>query len=246
MKKYLAVIFVFVLLACEEEKEEQYPIEPAITFSKIDFIDVTTLFYDTLKLTFAFTDGDQDFGLTYNIIEHLQFPYQRGYYFLKSTGEKIPSDRLDRNEVTIDQLIQISDRANPPYDTLPGIETCNYDLKNTGGGFVYLYAAINEDFYNIDVDFLVKQSDGSFIEFDWLEQFCMTFNTRVFPGPGKSGPLVVKKKSEQRGEIEYSMISTGFTPFFGDKILKLQITIKDRALHTSNKMQTPEFRLRDI
>jgi hypothetical protein len=249
MKKYLTLIFVFALLACEdekEEKEEQYPIEPAITFSKIDFIDVPNQLYDTLKLTFTFTDGDMDFGLDHNIEAHREFPYQPYYYFLKSTGEKIPSDKLDRNEVSTDQLIQFSDRKNPPYDTLPESGSCHYRSVDIDGGFVQLYSLLNEDFFNLDVDFIVNQPNGSFSEFDWFEQFCQTFNGRVLSGPGKSGPFLVKMKNKQRGEIAYSMISTGFTQVFGDKTLKLQITIKDRALHTSNKIQTPEFRLRDI
>jgi hypothetical protein len=41
-------------------------------------------------------------------------------------------------------------------------------------------------------------------------------------------------------------VSTGFQAIFGQKTLKLQVTIYDRALNTSNTIETPEFRLEEI
>ena len=48
------------------------------------------------------------------------------------------------------------------------------------------------------------------------------------------------------GEINYSMVSGGFSAIFGNKTLKLEVTIYDRALNASNTMETPEFRLEEI
>jgi hypothetical protein len=53
-----------------------------------------------------------------------------------------------------------------------------------------LYLTRNPNHYNIEVDFLVEQSDGSFEEYDWLENHCATFDARFPPMlSGKSGPF---------------------------------------------------------
>lgn len=39
------------------------------------------------------------------------------------------------------------------------------------------------------------------------------------------------------------MQSIGFVPLFGDKKIKLKVTIKDRALNVSNTIETPPFQL---
>ena len=86
--------------------------------------------------------------------------------------------------------------------------------------------------------FYIKNNDGSFTEYDFAEEFCETHNGRF--------PRLADDNRTLEGEINYSMVSGGFQAIFGNKTLKLEVTIYDRALHSSNTIETPEFRLEEI
>lgn len=119
------------------------------------------------------------------------------------------------------QLVDSFPTKNPEY----------YQIRDT------LYYTPNPAHYNIEVDFLVKDpsAPGGFREFDWREEYCTTFDGRF--------PVFSDKQSSIDGTLRYSMTSLGFTSVFSIKTLKLRVSIKDRALHTSNVIETPEFRL---
>ncbi len=68
MRKHLITYMVLLLLASAImpscKPEEEYPIEPTVTFKEFTFAD-TVLLGNTVKrgtLTFSFTDGDGDIG----------------------------------------------------------------------------------------------------------------------------------------------------------------------------------------
>lgn len=124
----------------------------------------------------------------------------------------------------LDPLVKLVDsipRENPEY----------YQIRDT------LYYTPNPNHYNIEVDFLVKDATapGGFREFDWQQEFCTTFDGRF--------PVFVDKESSVDGTLRYSMTSLGFTTLFSIKTLKLRVSIKDRKMHQSNVIETPEFRL---
>lgn len=105
------------------------------------------------------------------------------------------------------------------------------------------YYETNEFHNNISVDFLVKQNDGSFQEFDWVTEFCVADNA---PGTSFDGrfPVLAEKSGPLEGTLQYSMVSSGFLALFSVKTLKLRIQVFDRALNKSNVIETPEFTLR--
>jgi hypothetical protein len=111
----------------------------------------------------------------------------------------------------------------------------------------------NENHYNIFVEFwLFNNGTGSFEKYDWFEEYCITYNGR-FPligakpsGTIKSGHIKVNIRTQWDGKITYSMPNTSYLAIFGNSPIKLAITIKDRALNTSNTVITPEFILKDI
>lgn len=94
---------------------------------------------------------------------------------------------------------------------------------------------------NIQVDWLVKNNDGTFSVFDW---------TATMPecGPVFEGrfPVLEDKTRAVEGTLRYSMTSTGFLQLFSIKTLKLRISIWDRSLHQSNIIETRQFTLNDI
>lgn len=102
----------------------------------------------------------------------------------------------------------------------------------------YFYIRANPFQYNFIVEFLVKNNDGTFTEYDFREQFCETYDGRF--------PVLTDKERALEGVINYSMVSSGFLETFSIKTLKLRITIYDRALNISNTVETPEFRLEEI
>lgn len=126
-----------------------------------------------------------------------------------------------------------------------------YNIEDT------FYIQNNENFYNIFVECLYKETnDSEFKTLDWRTV------TMVECGPGldsripptynltsstvESGPFIIKMKSPYEGEIRYNMKSSGFSIVLGTQTIKLRIHIKDRALHDSNIIETHEFTLEEI
>lgn len=101
------------------------------------------------------------------------------------------------------------------------------------------YYQRNPNYLNIEVDFLVKQSDNTYLEFDWEKEFCTSsFNQRF--------PRISEESQPREGSLEYSIMSTGIRSVFDNKILTLRVTIKDRALNVSNSVESGDFLLNDI
>jgi hypothetical protein len=99
-----------------------------------------------------------------------------------------------------------------------------------------LYFTRNPNHFNIDVDFLIKDptAPDGFREYDFVKELCTTsFDGRF--------PVFSDKLNSIEGTLKYSMTSIGFVTAFSIKIMKLRVTIKDRALNSSNTIYTNEF-----
>jgi hypothetical protein len=103
----------------------------------------------------------------------------------------------------------------------------------------------NENHYNITVDFLVEQGDGTFEEFDFSEQMCTTFDGRFGFATALDvgeimvdGPFVITRTGKARITLSYSMRSNGFSTLWQGKKIKLRVSVKDRAIHNSNVIET--------
>jgi hypothetical protein len=107
-----------------------------------------------------------------------------------------------------------------------------------------LYLERNPNYNNIEVDFLIENASGAFEEFDFLGETCNSFDGRFPAIPfTKVGAFRAKVNSKEKGELTYAMSGRGFKFIFGAKKIKLRVTIKDRALHVSNTIETPAFQL---
>lgn len=102
----------------------------------------------------------------------------------------------------------------------------------------YFYIRENPYYYNFKVEFLVKNPDDSFDEYDFRKEFCETYDGRF--------PTITDRARALDGIINYSMVSSGFSPTFSIKTLKLAVTIYDKALNESNRVETPEFTLSEL
>jgi hypothetical protein len=237
--KLIKVLPVFVLLVvlngCFETPD--FPIVPQIEFDNIRFIELPGFGDpDTLKLTIKFKDGDGDLGFDPTNPEDNAGDYRERFYYIDNNGD----------------LIVYNTRRNPIYeDILPPYEhpyTCtNWVINPTIGSTLVtdtVYFEANPNYYNIFVEFLLKNPDGTFSEFDWRfinPSGCGTdFNGRFPLLKDQSRP------SPLEGRLTYDMQSIGFRPLFNLRVLKLRVTIQDRALNRSNTIETPEFTLDDI
>lgn len=210
----------------------EFPIEPQIEFESVRYKEYGTGFdsnADSLILTLTFKDGDGDLGL--DASEDTP-PYNNKFYFVFPDGKFITYK---------------TKRTVAGYDTLPAFvkpyNCVNWEIfrennvvKDT------LYFQLNPDYYNITVDFLVKNADATFTEFDLTKEFNYPACGGTFDG---RFPILFKDKpgAPLEGTIRYGMGSTGFKALFSIKTLKLRIQIKDRALHRSNTIETSEFTL---
>lgn len=154
-----------------------------------------------------------------------------------STGRKllIHQDDLAAIDLAKSKVVDtLTERipGNPPKDI------SYYQIVDT------VYFELNPNHYNIEVDFLVKEPGNpnadaqGFVEFDWFNSLCQTFDGRF--------PVLTDNGNSLEGTLSYSMISTGFVALFSIKTLKLRLQIRDRALHNSNVIETPEFTLDKI
>lgn len=129
-------------------------------------------------------------------------------------------------------------------------ETVTFNNKNFQAVNDLVLIKPNENSYNISVKFYYF-NNGEFEEYSWSN--CQTFNGR-FPliEDKKSGTIdfndlfKIKVKNPWEGQITYTMSNSSFLATFGARSLKLEITIKDRALHTSNTIITLAFELNEI
>ena len=220
---------IFLLYGCFTAPE--YPIIPNIGYEDIAFKEVPNL-QDSLILTINFTDGDGDLGL---FPDENNAPYNSLFVFEKEDG----------------RLLTLGDRANPPYDTLPPYEFPYYcqnyltPLEHNLDAYENdtIYVERNENRNNIFVEFFVRKN-GQYTEFDW-ETDLGTDCTDSFDGRFPVlGDLSGNRPLE--GTLRYGMISAGFLGIFRNDTIKLRVRIKDRALHDSNVIETPDFVLRDI
>jgi hypothetical protein len=139
-------------------------------------------------------------------------------------------DRLVGRKLLIEAADTIAfDKYTKYVDTLQSLTTTYYRIQDT------LYVQPNPNYYNIEVDFFKKVGDD-FVEYDWRKQTCLSFDGRF--------PILSDRNNDLEGTLRYSMNSLGFKSIFGaQSILKLRIQIKDRGLHKSNVIETPEFTL---
>jgi hypothetical protein len=239
-----AILLVWCVDACLSPPD--YPIVPQISIVNEEISFGKNQFgLDSLEIAINFTDGDGDLGLD-DTFKDPKYD-QQYFYFITSSGQ-IQFSTLDQSNVNYKFK-----RLNPKYN-LPDFVTpyncSSWELKKKNDITIdTIYTELNPNFYNVFVDYFVKNDDGkSFTKFNIDSVFIFprcgdrSLNGARMPNlskdPGKSSPL--------DGKIRFWIKSLGFEPSFGSKTLKLRVSIQDRALHKSNEVDSKEFTLLSI
>ena len=227
--KYITGLALLLLLAVFVSScltPPEFPDTPEISYFNVTFQKGATDFdADTLAVTLNFQDGNGDLGLTKDFDNGE--PYNDLWFFVKPDGT----------------LLRLSDRNNPPYDTLPDYVFPYYCTNYVIEEIDTLYVQQNKYHFNYFVTYFVK-TNGVYNEFNWVTAFdpiCgETFNGRypLLGDPRRDKPL--------EGKLKYKMSSAGFELLFREDTLMLEIYILDRALHQSNTIRTPDFVLKNI
>lgn len=233
----IVIVLGLSLFSCFDPPE--YSVVPEIEFERLSFVETSGV--DSLILFIKFRDGDGNLGLD---------PSENGCYRIGSDtvcyNEKFFYVDENNNPInykakrTVPELSSLPD-FEPPYSCINWEVVKENDVvKDT------LYFELNPDHYNIFIDFMIKQNDGSFEVFDWRTEFeypgCATSYDGRFPILAKNGDLSVQSPVE--GTLKYGMVSSAFILQFSIKTLKLRVQIQDRLLNRSNVIETPEFQFK--
>lgn len=237
----MLIVLGLGLFSCFDPPE--YSNTPEIEFENIVFKETSSLSEsDSLILFIKFRDGDGDLGLNAErdngctIVGSDTICYNEKFYFTLVDGGEPVNYKVKRTmpELNLPDFV-------PPYSCI------NWDVVREDGIVTdTLYFELNENHYNIFIDFLVKQNDGTFEEFDFTTEFeypgCATSFDGRFPILAKNSDLSLKNPVE--GTLRYAMLSSVFKIQFSIKTVKLRIQIQDRALNKSNIIETPEFQFK--
>jgi hypothetical protein len=215
-------------------EDSRYPFNDAFYYlatgsSKIDSV-TTTVVYTSSPPYDAFILLESEADFTGPLVTE-RMRSEPGFEFLP---EYDPNSCLNYSttQVLVPEWFEAVDETYNILDTLfDGLDNEYYLVEEA-----LLYER-NVNHYNIDVEFFVLEA-GNFVPYDWFENFCIEFNGRF--------PLLGKGERPLEGTIRYAMANPSFKAIFGVKTLKLRIKIRDRALRTSNVIETPPFTLNSI
>lgn len=226
---------------CNGKDEVEFPDEPYIEFRGFKFVDVEGVANpDTLKFSIYFRDGDFDLGLKGT---EQGPPYNLYNYYLKD-GTVAPSFQLDQ----VKSMIIFSDKKTINPDTLPSFDypfNCtNWEIVRDDNYMVLdtVYRTINPGGLNFMFDFYLSEGNGPF---EKMITCTRGFNGRFEkPFQNKPGsPFQFRKISDREGILIFSIASSSIKSYFKGKNIKSKIKIKDRALNSSNEVETDIFTL---
>jgi hypothetical protein len=250
----LALMLMLAVDACFSPPD--YPITPQIVFvnEELDFVSGTgSDGTDILKIVLRFTDGDGDVGIinenSTEMKEQSQF-----FYSLSSTGQvslsTIEQSNINYRFKRLNPNFKMPGSENKLPDFVPPFNCTSWELEKDNQGKVIdtVYTELNPNYYNIFVDYYIKNNDGTFTKFDIDKNFFFpncgdrSLNGARIPNLSKD----LEKSSPLDGIIRYNIKSAGIELLFSINILKLKITIMDRAFNRSNEVESKEFTLRSI
>lgn len=260
MKKHFSQIWIIIpvivlVVSCLDAPE--YSDVPKIKFKRLTYVDVDGA-ADSLKVTFDFEDGNGDVGLESSDVFGSYIPFFYILYF-DEDREVI----VDGEVELVSDYFQVElsdDRAKPPFyladesfvyvgepfsevDNRPAFNCTDYQTELNSDDTIFVVR--NEFHSNFHLKFF-KKLNGDYYETSIAEEFNIddcnqvveTLRIPIFD-PERFGKPTI-------GNITYSYVSNGISPFLSQDTFKLQFFIYDRALNASNIVDSPDYILSDI
>jgi len=248
----LGVVVMGLAWACQPPDE--LPIIPKISYNRVEFFDQTAG-SDSLILYLNFEDGDGDIGLRSNEDTYPYHPYS----FIADSS--VPSRLVILNGINYtppfysvrDNRFQFlpEERLFSETDTRRSFNCEQYEVVEyypsqsaTTTRIDTFLIERNSNSNNIFVDFY-RKVNGDYEFLDWANVFSSNgcggdFNARfpIFDTDNLGKSL--------SGTLRYSMLSAGFGIVLKKDTFKLKVYIKDRALHDSNVIESPDLTLDNI
>jgi hypothetical protein len=222
MLKWVSLILIIaVLLITSCFEKPTFPVEPTISLNELYFTETGNDLQDSLIVIVDFEDGDGDLGLQ---SWETDPPYQRFDFVFNGDTIRIgDSDTLPPYNCLDYEIVAVDPNPNDTIDAR--VDT--------------IYVQRNDNHFNYFLDFYVKE-DGAWRLYDpAVERNCAPrYWGRYFylNTQGDERPL--------EGELKYGIVS-GFRLLFRNDSLRVRVRIQDRALHSSNIVETPPFMIQD-
>lgn len=218
---------------------------PYIEFKKLEFFEVSddSNLTDSLLLTFYVEDGDGDVGLT---SEQSFPPYHAYNRIIDANGDLV---RLAFDYVL--PFYSVDDYDNitlfSEEDNRPATFNCDDYILEDGVGTYdsAIYIEQNPYHYNLHID-IMKKEDGVYESVDYasytgnVDCSLSNFSSRIPVFDEDNIGKILK------GQISYSMNSSGHKYVLARDTFKIRFFIYDQALNKSNVVDTPDLTLLDI
>jgi hypothetical protein len=235
-----------------------YPIAPQIEILNNDlaFIKNTnSIGLDTLRIVLKFTDGDGDVGVIRT--QDLPLDERAVFYYLLNSNGQVSLTTIDRSNINyrfkrLNPNFRMPNSGAKLPEFITPFNCTSWELEEDKNNVVIdtVYIERNPNHFNIFIDYLIKNNDGTFTEFNFDDFFIFPFcGDAVFNGariPNLSKEI--GKNSPLDGKITFNITATigALDLLFSIKTLKLKISIVDRALNKSNEVESKEFTLQSI
>lgn len=246
----LGLVLLCLIGSCVEQSG--YSIVPHIDLLDITFKrgDITKSIQDTLIFRLKFSDGDGDLGVTNPDPNSFDF-YNPWYYFYNPNNLSIlrGTDLKEQVPQGYKLINWAAKRTVPQFDTLPALVCGSWELLRNSQSQVTdtIYIRQNLKAYNVNVDVYAKDNAGTYQPYNFAVGPNYDFSNcaynlfrATFPDLSNNGQTALD------GVITFRIASHFLYEFFNTHTLKMDITVNDRAFHTSNVVEKKDFTIAQI
>lgn len=232
-------VAAFVTFSCERAPE--FSEVPRISYESVQF-GFNPQGQDSLIISVNFEDGDGNLGITSE--EAKSPPFHEATYISADP----PHDSIyNIDNISSENLLKYGDG-----DTLPEYNCVSYrELVRKENNIPVLdendqtiidtvYVVPNPKGKNFIVQFFIKQDDGTFEEFDFERETCISANGTI----GKLNSADHERPLQ--GTLSYFYRAFNLRRYFGNNIIKMSVQLIDKKENESNIIETPEFTLDQI
>lgn len=224
----------------------EYSVIPHIDLQDITFThgNIANGIPDTLVFKLKFKDGDGDLGAGSDDPNALD-QSNPWYYFFNVTDFSVMPHTSYTDQIPGYKLINYQvKRTVPQFADLPRLGCESWELLRENGRVIdTLYITQNLNAFTVNVDVYAKQA-GVYLPYGPANNDINRCSYNLFRA---TFPNLSSDRSKAfDGLITFRIVSFNLSGFFNTQILKMDITIFDRARHPSNVVEKKDFTIAQI